>query len=113
MKKLDKLDKLEELLKATDTKQEFDIVADLQSIERMYGVLKPKDFRKKLKATIMKYEQSEVTEIRNALVKKCQSGDLAAIRLYKEYFAPADTVSEDDGLIDVLTKKAAEVFKNE
>lgn len=30
-----KLDKLEELLKATDTKQEFDIVADLQSLERL------------------------------------------------------------------------------
>ena len=108
-----KLDKLEELLKATDTKQEFDIVADLQSLERMFGVLKARDFRKKLKALILKYEQSEVTEIRQALVKKCQSGDLSAIRLYKEYFAPADVVTEDDGLIDILTKKAAEVFADE
>lgn len=108
-----KLDKLEELLKATDTKQEFDIVADLQSLERLYGVLKAKDYRKKLRALVVKYEQDEVTEIRKVVVEKCQTGDLNAIRLYKEYFASAEAAAEDDGLIDVLSKRATEVFADE
>ena len=111
--KTKKLQTLEELLKATDTKQEFDIVADLQSLERAHSMLKSKDFKKKLRALVMKYEETELSEIRRALVDKCQNGDLAAIRLYKEHFAPAETAREDDGLIEALSKKSSEVFKDE
>lgn len=104
------LDTLEELLKKTDTKAEFNIVEDLKSLERMHGVLKPRQYKQKLQAIIKKYEQSELTSVRSALLEKCQKGDVAAIRLYAEYFKPAETVAEDDGLIDVLTKASKGVF---
>lgn len=43
---MDKLSKLEQLLKDTNTKQEFNIVEDLKALALSYGVVKSKDFRK-------------------------------------------------------------------
>ena len=56
---MDKLSKLEQLLKDTNTKQEFNIVEDLKALALSYGVVKSKDFRKKLNALIEKYENDE------------------------------------------------------
>ncbi|MEI3577931.1 MAG: hypothetical protein V8Q07_05715 [Acutalibacteraceae bacterium] len=105
------LDTLKSLLKKTDTKAEFNIVEDLKSLERMYGVLKPRQYRQKLQAIIQKYEQSELTEIRNALIVECKKGNTQAIRLYAEYFKPADVIAEDDGLVTAIINKGKEVFK--
>lgn len=44
-----KLSKLEQLLKDTNTKQEFNIVEDLKSLALSYGVVKSREFRKKVK----------------------------------------------------------------
>lgn len=108
-----KLDKLEDLLKATETKQEFDIIEDLESLERLYGVLKARDYRKKLKAIVEKYKQNELTEIRAALIQKCLKQDVQAIKLYKELFAPVASDLQDDGLTDILTKTGEDLFSDE
>ena len=101
---------LEERLKATDTKSEFNIVEDLKSLERMYGILKPRQYRQKLQAVITKYEQSEVTEIKNALLDKCRKGNTQAIKLYADYFMQSAVINEDDGLINAIISKGNEVF---
>lgn len=67
---MNKLSKLEQLLKETNTKQEFNIVEDLKSLALSYGVVKSREFRKKLNALIAKYENDELTAIRQALIKK-------------------------------------------
>lgn len=113
MAKFSKIKKLEDLLKETDTKVDFDIVEDLKSLERAFGVLKAKDFRKKIGAIIQKYEHTEITVVRQVLLDECQKGNVNAIRLYAERFLQADTIKEDDGLIDVLKAKGKELFKNE
>ena len=110
---MDKLSKLEQLLKDTNTKQEFNIVEDLKALALSYGVVKSKDFRKKLNALIAKYENDELTAIREALIKKCQSGDTQAIKLYAEYFKPETVVSVDDGLIEELSSAGKEAFADE
>nr|DAI69322.1 MAG TPA: hypothetical protein [Caudoviricetes sp.] len=110
---MDKLSKLEQLLKDTNTKQEFNIVEDLKDLALSYGVVKSKDFRKKLNALIAKYENDELTAIREALIKKCQSGDTQAIKLYAEYFKPETVVSVDDGLIEALSSAGKEAFADE
>lgn len=109
-----KLEKLSDILKATDTKAEFDIVEDLEQLLRMYGVLRAKDYKKKLSALIEKYKTTEITEIRSALLERCRKGDTNAIRLYCDYFKDSDAeVTEDNGLIDALNRKANEVFIDE
>lgn len=110
---MDKLLKLEQLLKDTNTKQDFNIVEDLKSLALSYGVVKSKDFRKKLNALIAKYENDELTAIREALIKKCQSGDTQAIKLYAEYFKTETVVSIDDGLIEALAGAGKEAFADE
>lgn len=110
---MDKLKKLEKLLKDTDTKQEFNIVEDLKSLALSFGLIKSKDFRKKLDALIQKYELHELTVVREALLKKCRAGDTQAIRLYAEQFKPANAVETDDGLIEALTIAGKEAFSDE
>ena len=109
-----KLEKLSDILKATDTKAEFNIVEDLEELLRMFGVLKAKDYRKKLSALIEKYKSTEITVIREALLDRCQKGDVNAIRLYCDYFKSADSGSaEDDGLLSALQASGKEVFADE
>lgn len=110
---MNKLSKLEQLLKETNTKQEFNIVEDLKSLALSYGVIKSKDFRKKLDALIAKYESDELTVVREALLKKCRTGDPQAIRLYAEYFKPETVVEADDGLIEALAGAGKEAFADE
>lgn len=110
---MDKLTQLEQLLKSTNTKKEFNIVEDLKSLQLSYGVLKSKDFRKKLNALIQKYEKDELTVIREALIDKCRKGDTQAIRLYAEYFKPAAVTEADDGLLEALSGAGKEVWSDE
>lgn len=107
---MDKLDKLAQMLKKTDTKVEFDIIGDLEQLQRMFGVLRAKDYRKLLAALVEKYKNTEMTEIRSALVERCRKGDTNAIRLYCDYFKHTEIETEDDGLVEALNTKAAEVF---
>lgn len=107
------IDKVSKLLESVDNKQDYDIVADLQSLERSLDMLKRKDFRRKLKGLIEKYQTSEITEIRKALIEKCRVGDTNAIRLYLESFKPTSSETEDDGLTAALLARGKEVFADE
>lgn len=110
---MDRLSKLDQLLKDTNTKQEFSIVEDLKALALSYGVLKSKDFRKKLDVLIEKYEHNELTAVREALLNKCRAGDTQAIRLYADYFKPETVSTADDGLLEALGVAGKEAFKNE
>lgn len=110
---MNKLSKLEKLLKDADIKQEFNIVDDLKSLALSYGIVKSKDFRKKLNALVEKYETHELTSVREALLTKCRSGDIQAIRLYSEYFKPETVTMPDDGLIEALAGAGKEAFADE
>lgn len=107
------IDKVSKLLESVDNKQDYDIVADLQSLERSLDMLKRKDFRKKLQELIEKYQTSEITEIRKALIEKCRAGDTNAIRLYLDSFKPVSAETEDDGLTAALLARGKEVFADE
>ena len=114
MQSQQKLNKLSELLKAADIKTEFDIVGDLEQLQRLFGVLKAKDYRKHLAALVDKYKNTEITVIREALLDRCRKGDTGAIRLYCDYFKSSDVEEAgDDGLIEALLARGNEVFKDE
>lgn len=106
-----KLEKLAEILKKTDTKTEYDIVGDLEQLQRLYGILKSKDYRKKLSALIEKYKTSEITEIRSALIEKCRKGDSNAIKIYCDYFKCSNSETDDEGSLISETSKLDELVK--
>lgn len=108
-----KLSQLEQLLKETNTKQEFNIIEDLKSLELSFGIIKSKNFRKKLRALIQKYEENELTLVREALMEKCRKGDVQAIRLYAEFFKPETVTEADDGLLEALSAAGREAFTDE
>ena len=110
---MNKLSQLDKILKETETKYEFNIIEDLKSLIISFGVLKSKDFRKKLEAVLMKYENHELTEIRKVVLSKCQQGDTQAIKIYAEYFKPETIIEVDDGLIEALTTAGKEVWTDE
>lgn len=107
------IEKVSRLLEKVDSKQDYDIIADLQNLERSLDMLKRKDFRKKLQGLIEKYQTSEITEIRKALIEKCRVGDTNAIRLYLDSFKPTSSETEDDGLTTALLARGKEVFADE
>ena len=107
-----KLQKLSEILKATNTKIEFDIVEDLKSLERSFGVLKSRDYRKKLKALVQKYEESEIATIRKVIMDECNKGNVNAIRLYIEHFKNKETKETVDTLLPLLKANSDKVFKD-
>lgn len=107
------IEKVSRLLEKVDSKQDYDIIADLQNLERSLDMLKRKDFRKKLQGLIEKYQTSEITEIRKALIEKCRVGDTNAIRLYLDSFKPTSSETEDDGLTAALLARGKEVFADE
>lgn len=109
---MDKLTQLNNILKTTE-RQDFNIVEDLKQLSVYLGTLKQKEFRKMLNTLIVKYEEHELTEIREALLKKCRAGDVQAIRLYAEHFKPVVISEEDDGLIDALQSAGKEAFADE
>lgn len=104
------INKIADILDTVNSREDYNIVADLQSLERLFGVLKPKEYRKKLKEVIAKYETSELTEIRAALLDKCRQGDTNAIRLYLDSFKPTTSGKEDDGLAEALLMSGKAAF---
>lgn len=106
------VERLSRIIEEVDSRNEYDIVEDLKSLEGLVGVIKTKDLRKKLKALIEKYETSEITEVRAALLEKCRAGDTNAIRLYIESFKPSAVEAEDDGLTAALMARGKEVFND-
>ena len=107
------LDTLEARLKATAVSTDFNIVEDLESLVRTYGILKSRDYRKKLEAVLEKYKTSELTAIRNSVIKESEKGNMQAVRLYAEYFKPSEAAHTDDGLAEVIRQSSEEVFRNE
>lgn len=63
------IDKLSKLLESVDNKQDYDIVADLQSLERSLDMLKRKDFRRKLKELIENIRQAKLQKLEKHLLK--------------------------------------------
>ena len=107
-----KIQKLSDILKATDTRVEFNIIEDLKSLERSFGLLKSKDYRKKLKALVQKYEETELTSIRKVIIDECEKGNMNAIKLYIEHFKNDNQQETTDTLLPLLKANSNEVFKD-
>ena len=49
------LDMLQDAIRAQASRIEFDLLDDLKTLKRHYGMLKPKDFARELDSLIVKY----------------------------------------------------------
>ncbi len=82
--KSDSIQSLLEGIEQAKRERKFDIAADLHRLQEQYTKLSRRAYLKLLDALIEKYEIEEAAAVHAALVEKARSGDLAAIRLYRE-----------------------------
>ena len=87
------LNMLQDAMRAQATRIEFDLLDDLKTLKRHYGMLKPKDFTRELDSLIVKYSVTESAAVHKGLVDRCIAGDPNAIcDLYLDYSsADSDT----------------------
>lgn len=86
------LDMLQDAMRAQASRIEFDLLDDLKTLTRHYGMLKPKDFARELDGLIVKYSVTESAAVHKGLVDRCIVGDTNALKLYLDYYsADSDT----------------------
>lgn len=73
-----------DMVKAAQEEQSFNIVADLQELQRQYRKLKASEYKQLLAALIDKYQTGEYATVHAALVARCKAGDTQAIKLYHD-----------------------------
>ena len=65
-------------------KKEFNILKDLNTLHAQYTRINKRDYLALLNKLMEKYSTDEAAVIHAALLKKCQAGDMDAIRLWNE-----------------------------
>lgn len=75
---------LEAMREAAETERTYDYVTDLKELRRQYGKRTAAQYRHLLDDCVRKYEEFEGADVHAALVAKCKTGDVEAIKLYRE-----------------------------
>lgn len=82
--KSEQINRLLDAMQAAQAKQSFDIVADLNGLKDALTYLKVRELKKKIDGLIEKYTVTEAATVHAALIDRCCSGDVNAIRLYND-----------------------------
>ena len=73
-----------EAIEQAKQRKEFNILKDLKELRGKFGKIQKRDYLALLDKLMEKYSTDEAAVIHAALLKKCQAGDLEAIRLWNE-----------------------------
>lgn len=65
-------------------KKEYNILKDLKMLHEQYPKTSKRDYLALLQKLMDKYSMDEAAEVHAALMRKCQAGDLAAMRLWND-----------------------------
>ena len=65
-------------------KKEFNILKDLKELRGNFGKIQKRDYLALIDKLMEKYSADEAAVIHAALLKKCQAGDMDAIRLWND-----------------------------
>lgn len=70
----------------TDAEQDrsYDYAADLRELRRQFGKKTAAGYRRYLDELLAKYERWEGSDVHAALVARCRTGDVDAIKLYND-----------------------------
>ena len=73
-----------ESIEQAKQKKEFNILKDLKTLRDGFGKIQKRDYLALIDKLVEKYSTDEAAAIHAALLKKCQAGDMDAIRLWTE-----------------------------
>lgn len=91
---------LHSMVLAAEQSKEFNIAADLINLQKQYGRVRVKEFKKILADLVDKYTVGENALVYEVLINKCKAGDIAALRLYHEMRKDSGVSNEEVTIID-------------
>lgn len=89
-------------IQQAEEQKNFNILQDLQMLQKAYPKTAKRDYLQVLARLIQKYSVDEAAEIHAALLKKCRAGDTDAIRLWNEMAKDNQASGEGVQIIDDL-----------
>lgn len=75
---------LEKAIEEQKNMREFNFVNDLKMLRKQYTCTSKRDYLRLLDLLVEKYSVDETAAVHAALLKKVQSGDMNAIRMWNE-----------------------------
>ena len=81
-------------------KKEFNILKDLKTLRDGFGKIQKRDYLALIDKLMEKYSTDEAAVIHAALLKKCQAGDMDAIRLWTELQKESGSGAAEVNIID-------------
>lgn len=87
-----------------DAKQQrdFNFVNDLKMLRKRYTNTAKRDYLKLLDLLVEKYSTEETAVVHAALLKKCQAGDLDAIRLWNDMQKESGSGAAEVSIVDSI-----------
>lgn len=89
-------------IRQAEEQKNFNILQDLQMLQKAYTKTAKRDYLQLLARLIQKYSVDEAAEVHAALLKKCRVGDTDAIRLWNEMAKDNQATGERVQIIDDL-----------
>ncbi len=83
-------------------KKEFNILKDLKKLRAKYAKIQKWDYLALLDKLVEKYSADEAAVIHAALLKKCQAGDMDAIRLWTELPKETGSGAAEVNIVDSI-----------
>ena len=94
-----------EAIEQAKRQKDFNILKDLKELRGKFGKVQKCDYLALLNKLIEKYSTDEAAVIHAALLKKCQAGDMDAIRLWNEMSKENRDAGEGVQIIDDIKVK--------
>ena len=89
-----------ESIEQAKQKKDFNILKDLKTLHAQYTKVNKRDYLALLDKLVEKYSTDEAAVIHAALLKKCQAGDMDAIRLWTELQKESGSGAAEVNIID-------------
>ena len=83
-------------------KKEFNILKDLKTLRDGFGKIQKRDYLALIDKLMEKYSTDEAAVIHAALLKKCQAGDMDAIRLWTELQKESGSGAAEVNIVDSI-----------
>lgn len=91
-----------ESIEQAKQKKEFNILKDLKTLRDGFGKIQKRDYLALLDKLMEKYSTDEAATIHAALLKKCQAGDMDAIRLWTELQKEGGSGAAEVNIVDSI-----------
>lgn len=91
-----------EAIERAKQQKDFNILKDLKTLHAQYTKINKRDYLALLDKLVDKYSTDEAAVIHAALLKKCQAGDMDAIRLWTELQKESGSGAAEVNIVDSI-----------